>query len=70
MKDLLSLVKTDLRRKRVLVRVDLNIPKCGEQVEDASRIEAIIPTIKRYPGQADTSVTMCLNNPKPIKANA
>ena len=65
MKDLLSLVKTDLRRKRVLVRVDLNIPKCGEQVEDASRIEAIVPTIKRlFQKKAKIIILSHLGRPK------
>jgi len=47
MKDLSSLAKIDLSKKRIFVRVDLNIPKYGKRVEDSSRIQAIVPTIKK-----------------------
>ena len=47
MKNLSSLAKIDLRGKKVLVRVDLNIPKSGTRIDDASRIKAIVPTIKK-----------------------
>jgi phosphoglycerate kinase len=36
----------DVSGKRVLVRVDLNLPMAGEKITDATRLERIVPTIK------------------------
>ena len=35
----------DLSGKRVLVRVDLNVPMDGEHVTDGTRLQAAVPTI-------------------------
>jgi phosphoglycerate kinase len=45
MRSFRSLDDVDVRGKRVLVRVDLNVPVQGGHVADASRIERLVPTI-------------------------
>ena len=46
MKSFRTLDGLELRGKRVLVRVDLNVPMEGGRVTDATRIERVIPTIR------------------------
>ena len=66
MKNLSSLAKIDLRGKKVLVRVDLNIPKSGTRIDDASRIKAIVPTIKKL-FQKDAKVIILSHFGRPKK---
>ena len=40
-----TLCQMDLRGKRVLTRVDLNVPMVDGKIADATRIEKIVPTI-------------------------
>jgi phosphoglycerate kinase len=47
----------DLSGKRVLVRVDLNVPMDGERVTDATRLQAAVPTIA---GLADKGAKVLL----------
>ncbi|MFK7876769.1 MAG: phosphoglycerate kinase, partial [Paracoccaceae bacterium] len=41
-----SLDDMDVRAKRVLTRVDINVPFNAGQVTDATRIERIVPTVR------------------------
>src|SRR4029079_8798368 len=45
MADFKTLDQADVKGKRVLLRVDLNVPTENGQVTDATRIERIAPTI-------------------------
>ncbi|HLY56655.1 MAG TPA: phosphoglycerate kinase [Stellaceae bacterium] len=42
-----TLDQVDVAGKRVLVRVDLNVPMQGGKVSDLTRIERVVPTMKR-----------------------
>ena len=41
-----TLDQADVRGKRVLVRVDLNVPVENGKITDATRIERVAPTIR------------------------
>ncbi|HVK92466.1 MAG TPA: phosphoglycerate kinase, partial [Mycoplana sp.] len=41
-----TLDQADVKGKRALVRVDLNVPMENGRVTDATRIERVVPTIK------------------------
>ena len=45
MADFRTLDAVDLRGKRVLLRVDLNVPMAGGEVSDPTRIERMAPTV-------------------------
>src|SRR3982750_1858110 len=51
MPDFRTLDSTDLSGKRVLVRVDLNVPMENGRVTDATRIERVAPTIAEIAGK-------------------
>jgi phosphoglycerate kinase len=46
-----TLDQADINGKRVLLRVDLNVPMERGQVSDATRIERILPTIRELAGK-------------------
>ncbi len=46
-----TLDQADVAGKRVLVRVDLNVPMENGKVTDATRIERVAPTIKEIAGK-------------------
>ena len=46
-----TLDDADLRGRRVLVRIDLNVPMENGRVTDATRIERIVPTIREIADQ-------------------
>src|ERR1043166_3075116 len=46
-----TLDQADVKGKRVLLRVDLNVPMENGQVTDATRIERIAPTITEIAGR-------------------
>ncbi|MCC2650537.1 MAG: pgk, partial [Microvirga sp.] len=41
-----TLDQADVKGKRVLIRVDLNVPMENGRITDATRIERVLPTIR------------------------
>jgi len=61
----LSLRDVPLKGKRVLVRVDMNVPVRGGKVEDDTRIRESLPTIKHIVDQGGKAILMShLGRPK------
>src|SRR6188768_2494137 len=46
-----TLDQADVKGKRVLLRVDLNVPMENGRVADATRIERVVPTIEEIAGK-------------------
>ena len=64
-----SLDDADVKGKRVLLRVDLNVPMQNGKVADATRIEEIAPTINELAGKGQPAAqTVDPNNKKKPKA--
>jgi phosphoglycerate kinase len=53
-----TLDQADLNGKRVLVRVDLNVPAENGKVSDATRLERIVPTISEITGKGGKAILL------------
>jgi phosphoglycerate kinase len=53
-----TLDQADLKGRRALVRVDLNVPMENGRVTDATRIERILPTIREIAGKGGRAVLL------------
>jgi len=53
-----QLNRADLRGKRVLIRVDFNVPLNEGKVSDSKRIDAVMPTIKKVIGKGASEINI------------
>jgi phosphoglycerate kinase len=53
-----TLDDVDVRGKRVLLRIDLNVPMENGRVSDATRIERVLPTIREISGKGGKAIVL------------
>ena len=53
-----TLDDVDVKGKRVLLRVDLNVPMENGRVTDATRLERVAPTIREIAGKGGKAIAM------------
>jgi phosphoglycerate kinase len=71
MADFRTLDDVDVRGRRVLVRVDLNVPMENGRVTDATRIERVLPTIRDIAGHGGRVVLLAhFGRPKGTRSEA
>src|SRR6187549_2930424 len=51
-----TLDDVDVKGKRVLLRIDLNVPMENGRVSDATRIERVLPTIREISGKGGKAI--------------
>lgn len=62
-----QLKRADFRRKRVLVRLDLNVPIKDGKILDTKRIEASVPTIKKIMERGGKEINIICHLGRPTK---
>ena len=62
-----QLKKADFRGKRVLIRLDLNVPITDGKILDAKRIEASVPTIKKVIERGAKEINIICHLGRPTK---
>ena len=68
-----TLDQADIKGKRVLLRVDLNVPMEEGKVTDATRIERVVPTLREIAGKGGKVILLAhFGRPKggPDKENS
>ena len=66
-----TLDDVDLRGRRVLVRIDLNVPMENGRVTDATRIDRVLPTIREIAGQGGKVILLAhFGRPKGKRSEA
>src|SRR3954469_9873646 len=66
-----TLDDADLRGRRVLVRIDLNVPMENGRITDAARIDRVLPTIREIAGHGGKVILLAhFGRPKGKRSEA